>query len=78
MRVFTFTGTSTIQRKFKIDIAADNYEKAQEIALDLLEDVDDSEYYTMGDDEVEIEVDEVEESSISSRMEDREHYPPVA
>lgn len=81
MKHYTFSGTATIKRKFSIEIPGTNYETAQEKALDLLADVDDSENYTIGDDEVEIEIDSFEESTTSKFSEDRreyDYYSPVA
>lgn len=65
MKVFTFEGTSTIKRKFKAEVVANTYEEAEEQALVLLEDTDDSAHYTLGSDDVEIEVTEYAETNLS-------------
>lgn len=73
MKKFTFTGTAAIKRKFKVEIYSNNYENAQDMALNLLDDVE-SEHYTIGDDEVEVEIDSYEESLISSQL---DRYEPI-
>jgi hypothetical protein len=78
MKNFTFTGTSTIKRKFSIQISATNYEQAQEKAFNLLDDVDDSEYYTIGDDQVEVEIDSYEEEVIVGNQSDRYEFEDCA
>ena len=62
MKKFSFTGTSTIQRKFKIEVWSNSYEKAEEMAYELLDDVDDNQYYTIGDDKIDVEIEEYEEN----------------
>ena len=62
MKKFSFTGTSTIQRKFKIEVWSNSYEKAEEMAYELLDDVDDIQYYTIGDDKIDVEIEEYEEN----------------
>lgn len=66
MKKFTFTGTATIKKKFSIAIVAKNYEAAEEIAFEILEDPEDEAYeYTHSDMEVDIE--EYEEESFLPR-----------
>ncbi|MFE4029271.1 hypothetical protein ACFX4N_24275 [Priestia sp. YIM B13551] len=62
MKKFTFAGTSTIQRKFKIEVWSKSYDRAEEVAHELLDDVDDQEYYEIGNDQIDIEIEEVEEN----------------
>ncbi|MES9681683.1 hypothetical protein ABWK22_01960 [Gottfriedia acidiceleris] len=79
MKKFTFDGTAYIKRKISIEIIANNYEQAHETAMNLLQEdvVDKSECYTVGDDEVEIEIDSYEEEAVGSQL-DRYEYEDCA
>lgn len=58
---FSFEGTALVTRKFKIEVIADNYEEAEETALDALTDMDNIEKYSTNDPEFDIEIDTYEE-----------------
>ncbi|UOE58182.1 hypothetical protein [Cytobacillus oceanisediminis] len=79
MKQFVFEGKATINRKFKIEITAENYEQAEEMALEILEeDPDDRSYYNIGDEEVEVEIDEVSEEPVSRRASYLNNFDTVA
>lgn len=58
MTEFELKGTATFKRKFSIKIAAPTYERAEEKAFNLLKDVDDHEYFEIGNEDTDIDIEE--------------------
>lgn len=55
MKKYTFTGTATIKNKFSLDVYAKNYEQAEEMAFEILDDPEDEAYeQSVSDMEVDI------------------------
>lgn len=58
MKLFTFEGKTTFTRAFSIQIPANTYEQAEEKALQLLEDVEDFQYYDVVPQKIQIDIQE--------------------
>ncbi|MEK1828855.1 hypothetical protein AAAC51_06835 [Priestia megaterium] len=61
MKQYRFMGESIIRRKFSVDVVAEDYEAAESIAFDCLEDTENNQYYAVGDDHTLIEIEEYTE-----------------